>query len=525
MSNKLSSLKRIVVLPLFLGIIFAYFFFSGINLPYVGPNAANFNNYSLIAKNYNLFGFLNTKFGEIISVTRDLPSNPEYYLHHPPLLSIIEALFFKTLGYSFWVGRLVVVLFSLGSLFLIFAIGKNILNKRFAWICAFVYVSTPGSVVFGKMIGQEPLVLFFSLMTAFFAIKYLKNKSKKSVILIIISVILGTLSDWPMTYFSFLISVYLFIRKEIKLGLIILFASLGTALLFLIYVYFMMSGFSDIGHAIAIRTLGSLINQPFWAIKWILIIILRFVVYFNPILTLFAFYYLLKNLSIKRVKKENILVPIVLIFFGFGLIHILLYPEGSFGHPYWIYYLIPFIVFSSSFVLFNLFEHRRYVFFSIFLSLFIFTFSIQHWKQEQIRSNIWRDELAQKADTYLYFYEPILINSSSAIDPELLMYRFSHEVKAINSVSEIIEKKYRHFLYSCTSNCSPSDKLLFYLLSNYKNSYIHNDGGEAFIFDLRLKPVVNVETKRILLNNKSQADSFLRKAYKFFKSFLNTPQI
>lgn len=206
-------MKRIIGRLLFLGIICIYFFFSGINLPYVGPNAANFNDYSLIAKNYNIFGFLNTKLAGIVSVTKNLPSDPEYYLHHPPLLSIVGAFFFKMFGYDFWVGRLVVILFSLGSLPLIFAIGKNVLNKTYAWICVFTYVFVPGSVVFGRMIGQEPLVFFFSLATLLLIIKYLKNKSNFYIILIILSVILGTLSDWPMTYFS-LITRYIYLPRR-----------------------------------------------------------------------------------------------------------------------------------------------------------------------------------------------------------------------------------------------------------------------------------------------------------------------
>ena len=526
MNNKFRNTAYVL-----LGLIFLYFFFLGINLPYVGPNATNFNDYSLIAKNYNLFGFWNTKFAEIVSVTKTLPANPQYYLHHPPLLPILEALTFRIFGYGFWVGRLTVILFSLGSIFLIYFISKKLLNKKYALISAFVYAYIPASTIFGKMIGQEPLVLFFSLSTILFVLRYLSTKSKLDFILIITSLIFGTLSDWPMVYFSLLISIYLFQKKEIKLSLTIFLTAFVVAALFLSYIYHFMSGFSDISSAILIRSLGQLVGQPFWPLRWMSILLIRMLVYFNPIFVMLGFYYLFTNIfKFSKVRKENRLLTVILILFAFGLIHILLYPEGSFGHPYWIYYLIPFITFSSSFVLYKLLKRNKFVFITIILFVFLFMIPVQYWKYEQIISNVWRYSLAKQVNLNFLTYESIEINSGSVIDRDLIKYAFSHDVKIINNISEINEGEYKHFLYSCTSNCLISDKIFAYLLDNYKGTRVSNSDGEAYVFELKTKRVtgnieINLSNMPVNADQKSQSGGKIGNIYRILKDLLNAPQI
>src|SRR3990167_443294 len=127
--------KWVLFLPL---VIFSFFATRGINLPYVGPNAFNFNIYSIIAHNYNKFGLLSTKLAPIVSASPTLPQHPVYYLHHPPLLSIIEALFFSIFGEHFWAGRLTVIIFSFLSLVLIYLIGYRLNGRKFALFSLFI---------------------------------------------------------------------------------------------------------------------------------------------------------------------------------------------------------------------------------------------------------------------------------------------------------------------------------------------------------------------------------------------------
>src|SRR4030042_5213745 len=116
--------KKLLII-LLASLMFLFFLVKDINLPYVGPNATNFNVYSLIAHNFNKFGYVQTKLAPLISVTDKYPANPHYFFHHPTLLSFSESLLFKIFGENFWVGRLTVILYSFGSFIFIYLIAKQ----------------------------------------------------------------------------------------------------------------------------------------------------------------------------------------------------------------------------------------------------------------------------------------------------------------------------------------------------------------------------------------------------------------
>src|SRR3989338_10895932 len=103
----LGSKRYFVALFIFGCLFLLGLLFYGSNLPYVGYNAWNFNIYALIAQNYNRFGLINSHFAPIISVAKTLPEHPEYYLNHPPLLSVMISIVFSFFGDSFFSGRIV----------------------------------------------------------------------------------------------------------------------------------------------------------------------------------------------------------------------------------------------------------------------------------------------------------------------------------------------------------------------------------------------------------------------------------
>lgn len=518
--------KRINLFFVFSAVIFIYFLTLGINFPYVGPNATNFNTYSLIAKNYNKFGYLQTKFAPIVSVSQSLPQKPEYYLHHPQLLSIAESLLFKIFGESFWVGRLTVIIFSFFSLILIYAIANLLKGKKFALITVVVSSFIPAFSIFGRMIGQEPLVLFFGLLFLFSTLKYLKTEDKRYLLLVGLSIIFGILSDWPMIYFVLSFIPYLIFKKRFKLIISLILLTMLVAISFIVYVYFLNLGLSELKSAFLTRSLGNLLSLELWPLKWFLTILLRLFVYFNPFLVLFAFisfYRLFLNLKGNFFSIESY---IFLGLFLFGLIHILLYPVGSFGHPYWTYYFIPFVSFSSSLFFLDLIEKRKYtVIFFIFIASLIFLIKIEDWKIKEIESNIWRFELAKNADRYFYPYEKVLVNSNSLIDPDTLKYSFNHPVKVINSTETVFDKDYK-FLYS-----GSRDSNFNKLRSSYKSIQFNSAQGEVRIFLLNepfdgiLSQENSDQKNEVKTTTLPYNENLIKKVYIFIKAFLNVPQI
>ncbi|MCL4386085.1 MAG: hypothetical protein M1326_07215, partial [Cyanobacteria bacterium] len=255
---------------------------------------------------------------------------------------------------------------------------------------------------------------------------------------------------------------------------------------------------------------------------------LRFLLYFNPIFVVFSFAYLIY--VILSFKKHNIsdygLLTVVL--FLFGLTHVVLYPEGSFGHPYWIYYFIPFMTFSTAFIFLRMLESRNKLpAFLLFGLSFLFLFKIEGWKTKQINSNLWRYELATKVNKYLKPHEEVMINVDSAIDPDMLEYQFFHPV-VVKQKRENIDG-INYYIYSCAGSCNLDDKTLV-SLEKYRYIKVESRGAEAYIFNIKEKSNSNdlqgslQKTKRVNIKQQNHNGN-AKNLYEFMKDLLQVPQL
>lgn len=510
-------------------LIFSYYLVQGINLPYVGPNATNFSVYSLIAHNYNKFGYFETKLGNLISVSPKIPTNPTYFQHHPPLLSFIESILFRIFGESFWVGRLTVIIFSFGAYGLIYFIGKNLLNKKLGYILLLVTSIIPASTIFGKLIGQEPLVLFFVLLTLYSSLKFLKSGEKKYLIIGVISTILGTLSDWPMAIFSVCILPLFHKNKKLKKGLLLPLVSGIVVIILIIYFSWIMNGLGDLQFAVAHRSFTGLLELTFWPFYWLSAIALRAFIYFNPVVVLLSaigIYKVYKNFKTKKLTNTHV---VIFCLFLFGFLHLIFYTQASFTHPYLIHYLLPFIVFSSSLVILNLYEKKKYI---ILISISLFSLSylfiIQNYKIKQTNSNIWKYETTAEVTKNLNKYEAIIINKDSALDGDMFWYPF--EINVVVSANENPQKlvnKSRHYVYSCLNICWFENPELKFLFKNYSFKQIDTPQVQVFIFELN-KSSAGIEPKEVTKKQSvyMQKDlETIRSYYRLIKTKLNIPQI
>lgn len=511
---------------LLIAIIFTFTLFItvNINLPYVGPNATNFNVYSLIAHNFNKLGYFQTKLAPIISVSESSLANPEYFFHHPTLLSFSESVLFKIFGEQFWVGRLTVILFSFGSLFFIYLIGKNLLNEILGVISVLVFTLVPASSIWGKMIGQEPLVLFFCLAALYCSLIFLERKDNKCLILSGISLIFGTLSDWPAIIFAFSL-IFLFKKYgEMRKYSYILVAVVGAFLLLLLYTYFLRNGFWDLQNAIGLRTILGLSNDWLFFFPTQLI---RALIYINPLFVIFTVavsIYIYRKNKFKNLDKISVTLLVLLSFF---LIHQLLYAQAVFSHNYLLYYGIPFFAFSSSFLVYILYANRRYTYLSLaILTSFIYLIIVSDYKNKQVEVNLWRYEFAQKISSYIPKYETVVLNQSYSVDPDLLWYPFLINVKVSEEKSaELYSKNYKYYVYSCIDSCPSNIKLLNKLRSKHKVTHIKTTQAEAFVIYLKDKKIgedyIFLKTSSSNLLDKT----LVKKLYNNFRNLLNIPQI
>ncbi len=82
--------------------------------------------YSNIARNYLRYGYGETHFAPVVN-TGIVPARRHvYYLTHPPGIGWLVSVCFRLLGIHEWAARLVPLVFSLGTIVLLYRIGAGI---------------------------------------------------------------------------------------------------------------------------------------------------------------------------------------------------------------------------------------------------------------------------------------------------------------------------------------------------------------------------------------------------------------
>ncbi len=517
-----------IILPL----LFALFLLTRyLNLPPVGPNATDYNVLSLAARNFNNFGYLNLKFAPDLTLSKQLPKNPDFYLHHPSLPVIIESIFFKILGNDFWVGRISKIIPAFLILPVLFFIGKNLKNKRFGMMTLLISSLIPAAIVLGIVTFNQPWSLLFIVLTAYFSLKAIRTGDRKYFYLSVISVILGTLSDWQMTYFTpFLLPLFLKNKKG-RLGFTLIATSTLTALLFLIYSYFILGSFSNLVAAILNRSTGALLlTLPLWQIRWMLVLLVRFIVYFNPLFLIISAVYIFKFLGKVLHRKLEDIDLLIFAFFACGATNIMLFPEGSFGHPFWIYFLVPFIALSSTTLVLGKIINSKLVFAAMIVFSIIFAVWIENWKTEQNVSNLFRYNLAKSASKYFIPYDTLYLNPGNYIDQDLLQYVFyqNAKIEIPNNIQSF--KNGNFYLFSCIQ-CNLNNFDVNFLANRYKYKTFDSPPGRAYLFFLKQKQDQIIPppllSKAVMVPNEivPRPESLPRKIYNLLIDLLRAPQI
>jgi len=508
-----------------------YLFTRYINIPFVGPNATDQNVFSLVARNYNNWGFLNTKFAAIVTLSKDIPIKPLIYFHHPIFMTVFMSFLYKIFGFGFWVGRFSAIIPAFLGLIMIFLLGKEAKKTNFGILVLTIAVLIPATTVFGRMIHYVGAwTLFFIISAGFFSFKYVKSNRKIFFYLALICVVFGTLSDWAMTYFTPFLFPLMIKNSKKKEGILLVLTSTITAIFFIFYAYFILGSLGNVTDAILNRSVGKLLSLPFWPLLWSALLWIRFIVYLNPIFTLLSgiyIYYFVRSLIKKKLDNFDLLV---FAFFAVGTTHILLFPEGSFGHPFWIYLLTPFVTFAAANVIFEKMRKRYFLLSGILALCVVFVLRIESWKTEQNLSNLFRYSLAKSISPYFVPYDTLAINPDSVIDEDLLQYQFYQNVKRTElPVSDF--KNTNYYVYSCL-NCSLETPGVSFLAQKFKYKEFESSPGKVFIFFLKQKNespklVAKKDAPEIveIKNVKIDRQSFLRKTYNYLLNLLQAPQI
>lgn len=134
--------------------------------PFAGGYQSYSANYSVIARNYLRYGYGGTKLGWVINADRVSPEQFIYYTRHPPLFGVILSLGVRVLGDNARAARLVCIAFALGSVALIFFLGRELWDTGAGLLAALLSVLAPIFFAYGAHVDHigSPLVFFLHAM-------------------------------------------------------------------------------------------------------------------------------------------------------------------------------------------------------------------------------------------------------------------------------------------------------------------------------------------------------------------------
>ncbi len=102
-----------------------------------------------------------------------------------PIYVFVLAMFLKAFGASLQIGRLVPLLASLGTGWLLFVIGRRITNATVGLIAACIYMFLPLTIVWSVIVKEEPLAIFLTCVSVYYALCGFSDTKQKSVWLIV----------------------------------------------------------------------------------------------------------------------------------------------------------------------------------------------------------------------------------------------------------------------------------------------------------------------------------------------------
>lgn len=136
------------------------------------------------------------------------------YNDHPPMIAYIHWLINHSLGQSEFSIRLAAIFCILLSSWLIYLIGKELFGKQIAATSAVLFNLIPTFMAGGFFLTPEQPLVFFWLLSTYFAVRLFKTQQKLYWYLLGVSLGLGLLSKYPMLLFLPGLILFLILSRE-----------------------------------------------------------------------------------------------------------------------------------------------------------------------------------------------------------------------------------------------------------------------------------------------------------------------
>lgn len=139
---------------------------------------------------------------------------PKLSLYYPPLLHVVTSMFYNFLGASFFVGRLVVLLFSVATLVVMYRLLKNFFSSKIALLATVLFSIMPMIYYNSITMMTDIPYMFFFMLAIYLYLKAFDSKQKRHFILAAIAASLAFLTKWNSILIVPIIFVYTFFEKK-----------------------------------------------------------------------------------------------------------------------------------------------------------------------------------------------------------------------------------------------------------------------------------------------------------------------
>lgn len=150
-----------------------------------------------IQRAYLAGGFFKLRGRPILTPLPTIPPSGKTYASHPPLAHWLFHIPVKIFGLSEFTLRLVPILISALTAFLLATLLAQRMGPIAGFACALLYASTPMAFFFGRMANYEAIVMFLGLL----AFLLIRGGTKKYFIGAAICLGLATFTDWAAGFF------------------------------------------------------------------------------------------------------------------------------------------------------------------------------------------------------------------------------------------------------------------------------------------------------------------------------------
>lgn len=516
----------VVLLVLAIGALWLW----GINDPFVGLYNANNNFLTLAAKNYLRFGFGQLKFFPTYFSGKLLPPAPDYYLHHPILMFLLATIGFRMFGFGNWVVHIVPLLAMVGALGMIYAIGRAVWDRRTGILAVFLAALFPMTSFFWKFMFFEQLSLFLTLVVFWFALQYLRDRSKRNFAYIFLSALLAISVDWYGGYLLFVFGFLLFspYRKRV---VSILRAYLPAILLgitaFVVAVFFLKGNIADLREAIVRRAVDrELFGLSFWPLRLALVTLVRIPLYFTPfaLVSLFQLKHKQKHSTGKSLQWYVLMSAFIL-----GILNIIALPAATWGHSYFLFYAIPFFAWSGASILS---KYRMRLLVLVMALLVLWSAGVNTLKMMQVRKQYWKYDVAKQVNKALTPHETIGVVNFAG---DLFENYFFHPTRAIATRDLVgwaqgnTEDELLFVVFACEGACTEAENQLIEEVRRYSIAMPYSaDGNTAWLLEKGAGSVVPAAPEKFSttpIQANGRGESIILNLYRMLRDFLNVGQI